>query len=80
MRHGDGDACPMHDSTADDCFVMKNGCAAPGTHLTTLFAYVATIERPATADTLLEAADVVRLASSPLINRTSIPDAPPPKA
>jgi hypothetical protein len=79
MQHGGGEACPMHHSTGD-CCVMKNACAGPGTHLTTLFVYVATIERPATAETLLDIADVVRLASSPLINRTSTPDAPPPKA
>ena len=80
MQHGDGEACPMHNSKSGQCCVMKNACAGPGTHLTTLFVYVAAIERPATAETLLDFADAVRLTSPPLIYRTTTPDAPPPKA
>jgi hypothetical protein len=80
MQHGEGAACPMHNSKSGDCCVMKNACAGPGTHLTTLFVYVATIERPATVDTLLESADAVRLTPPALIFRTATPDAPPPKA
>ena len=80
MQHGDGAACPMHDSKSGQCCVMKNACAGPGTHLASLFVYVGTIERPATAATLLESTGAVRLAPPPLIDRTTTPDAPPPKA
>ena len=80
MNHGDGAACPMHDSKPGDCCVMKNACAGPGTHLSTLFVYVATIERPATVESVLESTDGSRLVPPPILHRTTTPDAPPPKA
>jgi hypothetical protein len=80
MQHADGAACPMHSSTPAKCCVMTNGCDGPGTQLSTLFSYVAMIERPAPVATQLDVADLDRLPSSPLIDRTTAPDAPPPKA
>lgn len=75
-----GDACPMHSSKSADCCAMSNACDGPGRHLTTLFAYVATIERPVTTGTLLDSTRLVRSAAPPPIHRTVTPDAPPPKA
>lgn len=80
MNHADGDACPMHGSKSADCCVMSNACAGPGQHLTTLFAYIATLERPADAAALLETGQTIPPAASPIIHRTGTPDAPPPKA
>ena len=79
-HHGDGAACPMHNSKSADCCVMSNACNGPGQHLTTLFAYIATIERPATTDTLLAATPLVLPSAPPSIHRPASPDAPPPKA
>ena len=75
-----GDACPMHSSNTEDCCVMKGACGGPGQQLTTLFAYIATLERPMTVETLLETQPIVRPAAPLLIHRTNTPDAPPPKA
>ena len=80
MQHADGAACPMHSPKSGKCCVMTNACAGPGQHLATLFVYVATIERPLNLDTLLDAIDHASTPASPLITRTSTPDAPPPKA
>ena len=80
MAHGDGAACPMHSSKSKDCCAMTNACGGPGTHLTSLFAYIGVIERPATSPVVLESTpSVVPSSSSPLF-RELIPDAPPPKA
>ena len=75
-----GDACPMHQSSSADCCVMSSACDAPGQYLTTLFAYVGPIERAVSTGALLDTATVVLPFSPPLIQRSSTPDAPPPKA
>jgi hypothetical protein len=80
MSHADGDACPMHGSRSADCCVISNACPGPGQHLTTLFAYVTTVERPVITDTPLSSVSTGLPAASLLINRSSTPDAPPPKA
>lgn len=80
MQHGDGAACPMHSSKAGKCCAMSNACDGPGQYLTTLFAYVATVERPATIETLLEASPVHFPLAPPSLQRPASPDAPPPKA
>lgn len=80
MAHGDGAACPMHSSQATDCCAMTNACDGPGSHLTTLFAYIGAIERPAASMVVpASTAAVLSSASSPRF-RELTPDAPPPKA
>lgn len=77
----EGDACPMHHpSQSHDCCSMTNSCDGPGTHLTTLFAYVAVLESPASIRVTIESTPVRFAAASPLLARLAIPDAPPPKA
>ena len=76
----DGDACPMHHTAkSHDCCKMTNSCDGPGTHLTTLFAYVGVLESPASTAVTIESAPVILAASSPLLYRLATPDAPPPK-
>jgi hypothetical protein len=76
----DGDACPMHHgSKAHDCCKISNACDGPGTHLTTLFAYVGVLESPASSSTVLESTSVAPTQPAPLLYRLSSPDAPPPK-
>jgi hypothetical protein len=80
MAHADGAACPMHNSKSANCCAMSNACDGPGRHLTTLFAYVATVEQPATTDTVLAATPLVLPSDPPSLHRPTSPDAPPPKA
>jgi hypothetical protein len=76
----DGDACPMHHSSrAHDCCTISNACGGPGTHLTTLFAYVGVLESPASSSIVLESSSTVLSQPAPLLYRLSTPDAPPPK-
>ncbi len=75
-----GDLCPMHGSKSGDDCVMKNTCAGPSQHLTTLFAYFTTLERPINTDTQLAATRLVFPSAPPSIQKPSSPDAPPPKA
>ena len=76
----DGDACPMHHSTkAHDCCKMTNSCDGPGSHLTTLFAYIGVLESPAASSVTLESTPATIASSAPLIFRLATPDAPPPK-
>ena len=75
-----GDACPMHSSKSADCCVMSNVCDGAGQQLTTLFAYLATIDRPVTTETLFVATSRVLPSVLPPIHRPTTPDAPPPKA
>jgi hypothetical protein len=79
-HHSEGAACPMHDSKSANCCVMSNACDGPGQHLTTLFSYMATVDRPLSAETLLDSTLSVHFAASPRIHRPTTPDAPPPKA
>ena len=77
----DGDACPMHHSSkAHDCCKMTNDCGGPGTHLTTLFAYVGVLESPASSSVALESTAATIPSSAPLLYRLALPDSPPPKA
>jgi hypothetical protein len=80
MAHGDGAACPMHSSTAKDFCAMTNACEGPGSHLTTLFAYIGAIERPATPAVVLDSTAAIPPSSSSPRFRELTPDAPPPKA
>jgi hypothetical protein len=80
MAHGDGAACPMHSSTSKDCCAMTNACEGPGSHLTTLFANIGDIERPATTAVVLDSTAAPRPSSSSPRFRELTPDAPPPKA
>jgi hypothetical protein len=75
-----GDACPMHHSKPADCCVMSSACDGPGRHLTTLFAYHTTLDRPPVIETLLESSFSLSPAAPPQIHRPTTPDAPPPKA
>jgi hypothetical protein len=76
----DGDACPMHHgSRAHDCCKISNACDGPGSHLTTLFAYVAVLESPGSSSATLESTAVSLPPSVPLLYRLASPDAPPPK-
>lgn len=76
----DGDACPMHHtSNSHDCCSMSNSCDGPGSHLSTLFAYVGVLESPASTAVTIESAPATIAASSPLLSRLALPDAPPPK-
>jgi hypothetical protein len=76
----DGDACPMHHgSKAHDCCKMTNSCDGPGTHLTTLFAYVGVLESPVSPSVILESAGAAQPSAPPLLSRLATPDAPPPK-
>jgi hypothetical protein len=76
----DGDACPMHHgSKAHDCCKISNACDGPGTHLTTLFAYVGVLESRASSSVTLESTAVPAPTSVPLRYRLATPDAPPPK-
>ena len=75
-----GDACPMHHSKSDKCCVMTSACDGAGQQLTTLFAYMATPERPVTTGALLAGTSLVLPPAPPSIHRPSRPDAPPPKA
>ena len=80
MSHADGAACPMHDPKSANCCAMSNACDGPGQHLTTLFSYLATVDRPLSTETLLDSTPFVHPAASPQIHRPATPDAPPPKA
>ena len=80
MAHADGAACPMHSSKSKDCCAMNNACDGPGSHLTTLFAYIGAIERPATSAVELDSTPAVIPSPSSLRFRELTPDAPPPKA
>jgi hypothetical protein len=80
MSHAEDDACPMHSSRSANCCAMSNACDGPGQHLTTLFVYMATVERPVTTDILRNSVSTALPAVSPLINHSSTPDAPPPRA
>ena len=76
----DGDACPMHHgSKSHDCCKISNACDGPGSHLTTLFAYVGVLESPASSAVTLESTAVTLPSSTPLLVRIASPDAPPPK-
>ena len=76
----DGDACPMHhSSTSHECCKISNACSGPGTHLTTLFAYVGVLESPASSAVTLESTAVALPPSAPPLYRLASPDAPPPK-
>lgn len=80
VEQKDGDACPMHHtSKSHDCCSMSNSCDGPGSHLSTLFAYVGVLESPVSTAVTLESAPVSTAASSPLLHRLALPDAPPPK-
>lgn len=80
MQHDAGAACAMHGArTSGDC-VMTNACNGPGSHLLSLFAFIAAIERPLSTEITLDSVTaVVAPAAAPLFRFTS-PDAPPPKA
>ncbi len=80
MAHSDGAACPMHSSKSKDCCAMTNACGGPGSHLTTLFAYIGAIERPAASPVVLDSTPAVIPSSSAPRFRELTPDAPPPKA
>ena len=80
MAHADGAACPMHSSKSKDCCAMTNACNGPGSHLTTLFAYIGAIERPATSAVDLDSMPAVIPSPSSLRFQELTPDAPPPKA
>jgi hypothetical protein len=75
-----GDACPMHHgSKAHDCCRMTNSCDGPGTHLTTLFAYVGVLESPVSSSVISESTSAALPIAAPLLCRIATPDAPPPK-
>lgn len=77
----EGDACPMHHgSRAHDCCAIKNSCDGPGMSLTTLFAFVGFVEKPASTFVALESSVAFVSAPPALIQRLALPDAPPPKA
>ena len=76
----EGDACPMHHGKSHDCCVMTNACDGPGAHLLSLFSYVTTIDEPIVSSTILESTAAFVPSTPPLLQRRSLPDAPPPKA
>ena len=79
-QHGDGAACPMHNSKSSDRCAMSNACDGPGAQLLTLFAYLGATEPPVTtAIDLSSTPAFVPAFASPLF-RISSPNAPPPKA
>jgi hypothetical protein len=76
----EGDACPMHhNSKSHDCCKISNTCEGPGTHLTTLFAYVGVLESPASSSVTLGSTLITLPSTAPLLFRLATPDAPPPK-
>jgi hypothetical protein len=77
----DGDACPLHQGrTKHDCCAMTNACDGPGTQLLSLFAFVSTIDEPASSSTILESSVAFVPPTPPLLARLALPDAPPPKS
>jgi hypothetical protein len=80
MQHGDGAACPMHNSKSADHCAMTNACEGPGANLMSLFAYLGAIEAPVSAVIDLGSAPAILPASTSPLFRVTPPDAPPPKA
>lgn len=80
VEQKDGDACPMHHtSKSHDCCSMSNSCDGPGSHLSTLFAYVGVLESPASTAATMESAPLAVTPPSSPLYRLTTPDAPPPK-
>ena len=76
----DGDACPMHHgSKSHDCCSMTNGCDGPGSHLSTLFAYIGVMESPASSAVAIESSPLTIAPPAPLLSRLALPEEPPPK-
>ena len=59
---------------------MKNSCNGPGLSLTTLFAFVGVLEKPAQSSIVLVSSIAFTPAPPAPRHRLSLPDAPPPKA
>jgi hypothetical protein len=80
MAHGDGAACPMHGSKSGDCGLITGGCAGPGSNLVSLFAFVGAIERPQDSTIVLGSSPAFFAPPTVPLDRTAVPDSPPPKA
>ena len=86
----EGNACPLHrgitpahrspSEGGHDCCTMRNTCNGPGSHLTTLFAYVGVIEKPSVVSIAVDSTINETPATPSVIQRLALPDAPPPKA
>lgn len=78
----EGDVCPMHHGSqqrSHDCCAMTNACDGPGSHLTSLLAFVGIPEPPQTAAITLHVAPAASTPPPPPLLRVTTPDAPPPK-
>src|SRR5436190_15418670 len=66
----EGEACPLHKGrTTHDCCAMTNACDGPGVQLLGLFAFVTTIEQPASSTTTLESTVTFVPPAPPLLSR-----------
>lgn len=80
MDHGEGEACPMHRSSTDDCCGMSSGCEGPSRPLANLFAFAAVLDAPVASMSAPDSSPAAIELPVPLLGRLVSPDAPPPKA
>src|SRR5262245_26298322 len=77
----EGDACPLHKGrTTHDCCAITNACDGPGAGLLSLFAFVSTVDAPASSSVVIESSSAFVPPAPPLLHRLALPGAPPPKA
>lgn len=79
MAHSDGASCPMHRSRSQHGCALTGDCAAPGSHLVTLFAYVGAIERPDVSAIVLDSSPAFFAPPPVPLDHSPVPDSPPPK-
>ena len=80
MKHGAGEACPMHRSPTGDCCGISSACDGPNRSLARLFAFTAIVDAPVLSMSAPGSTPATAAPVSPLLCRLARPDAPPPKS
>jgi len=80
MKHGEGEACPMHRSSTGDCCGMSRVCNGPNQPLANLLSFAAVLDAPMASMSAPDSSPASSQRPAPLLSRLVSPDAPPPKA